>query len=90
MKIRIALVLIVLLTLTLFGCGSAPAQSTPTGAPIQETQPGDIVLYSGDQIVIFYGPYSWAYTRLGRITDQNAEGMAALLSDGNVTITIAY
>ena len=31
------------------------------------TEPGDIVLYSGDQIVIFYGYNSWAYTRLGHV-----------------------
>ena len=53
------------------------------------TQAGDIVLYSGDQIVIFYGSNSWAYTRLGHITDQDAAGMTALLGNGNVTITIS-
>ena len=37
MKRRIALILIILLSLTLFGCGSAPAQSAPPAAPIQET-----------------------------------------------------
>ena len=37
MKKQIALVLIVLLSLTLFGCGSSPAQSIPTDTPIQET-----------------------------------------------------
>ena len=31
------------------------------------TKAGDIVLYSGNQIVVFYGSNSWAYTRLGRI-----------------------
>jgi hypothetical protein len=31
------------------------------------TQAGDIVLYSGDQIVVFYGSNSWAYTRLGHV-----------------------
>ena len=31
---------------------------------------GDIVLYSGNQIVIFYGSNSWAYTRLGHIPDK--------------------
>lgn len=31
------------------------------------TQAGDIVLYSGNQIVVFYGSNSWAYTRLGKI-----------------------
>ena len=55
---------------------------TTTGA-------GDIVLYSGNQIVIFYGSNSWAYTRLGHITDQDAAGMAELLGNGDVTITIS-
>ena len=53
-----------------------------------KTEPGDIVLYSGDQIVIFYGNNSWAYTRLGRITDKSAREMAELLGNGNVTVTI--
>ena len=53
------------------------------------TSAGDIVLYSSDQIVVFYGSNSWAYTKLGHITDQDASGMAGLLSNGNVTITIS-
>ena len=53
------------------------------------TSAGDIVLYSGDQIVVFYGSNSWSYTRLGHITDQDNEGMAALLGNGDVTITIS-
>ena len=52
------------------------------------TQAGDIVLYAGDQIVVFYGSNSWAYTRLGRITDQTAEDLAHLLGNGDVTLTI--
>ena len=52
------------------------------------TEPGDIVLYAGNQIVIFYGSNSWAYTRLGHITDKTADEMAALLGNGDVTITI--
>ena len=53
------------------------------------TSSGDIVLYSSSQIVVFYGSNLWAYTRLGHITDQNASGMADLLSNGNVTVTIS-
>ena len=52
------------------------------------TEPGDIVLYAGDQISIFYGSNSWAYTKLGRITDKTADEMAALLGNGDVSITI--
>ena len=52
------------------------------------TSSGDIVLYSGDQLVVFYGSNSWAYTRLGHITDQSAEQMRELLGNGDVTITL--
>lgn len=33
------------------------------------TSAGDIVLYSGNQIVLFYGSNSWSYTRIGKIDD---------------------
>ena len=52
------------------------------------TQAGDIVLYSGNQMVVFYGSNSWAYTRLGRITDKSAEELEKLLGNGDVTITL--
>ena len=52
------------------------------------TGPGDIVLYSGDQIVVFYGSNSWSYTRLGHITDPDASALEELLGNGDVTITI--
>ncbi len=53
------------------------------------TTAGDVVLYAGDQMVVFYGSNTWAYTKLGHITDQTAQELTALLSNGNVTITIA-
>ena len=51
------------------------------------TEEGDIVLYAGNQIVVFYGANSWAYTRLGRITDQ-ALDLKELLGNGDVEITL--
>lgn len=53
------------------------------------TSAGDIVLYSGNQIVVFYGSNSWAYTRLGHITDLDAAGMTQLLGNGDVVITVS-
>ena len=50
---------------------------------------GDIVLYSGNSIVVFYGSNSWAYTRLGRITNLTDAELTQLLSNGDVTITIS-
>lgn len=52
------------------------------------TQAGDIVLYSGNQIVVFYGSNSWAYTRLGKITDKSEMELEELLGNGDVTITL--
>ena len=53
------------------------------------TSAGDIVLYSGNQIVVFYGSNSWAYTRLGHITDQDTAGITQLLGNGDVVITVS-
>lgn len=50
---------------------------------------GDIVLYSGNQLVVFYGSNSWAYTRLGHITDKDAAELTDLLGNGDVTIAIS-
>ncbi len=52
------------------------------------TKPGDIVLYSGDQIVMFYGSNSWSYTRLGKINLTEKE-LNDLLGNGDVTITLS-
>lgn len=54
------------------------------------TSAGDIVLYAGDQMVVFYGSNTWAYTRLGHISDKTAEELTALLSNDSVTITLIY
>ena len=63
------------------------------GLPCSDTQTttasGDIVLYSGDQLVVFYGSNSWAYTRLGKIIDKTPEEMEELLGNGDVTITLS-
>ena len=60
--------------------------SLPRNDAQTTTRAGDIVLYSGSQIVVFYGSNSWAYTRLGHITDKTAAQMKDLLGNGNVTI----
>ena len=54
------------------------------------TSAGDIVLYAGDQLVVFYGSNTWAYTRLGHITDKTQQELTQLLSNGNVSIMITF
>ena len=51
------------------------------------TAPGDIVLYSGNQLVVFYGSNTWEYTRLGKIELSEKE-LKDLLGNSDVTITI--
>ncbi len=51
------------------------------------TAAGDIVLYSDDQIVIFYGSNSWSYTRLGKV-DLEADELTDLLANGDVTLRL--
>ena len=54
------------------------------------TSSRDIVLYSSNQIVVFYGSNSWSYTKLGQITDKTDKELQELLGNGNVTITLFY
>lgn len=61
---------------------SLPASDVQT-----TTQSGDIVLYNGNQIVIFYGSNSWSYTRLGHIDDLT--GWADALGSGDVSVTFS-
>lgn len=64
-------------------------ESLPRNDKQTTTKSGDIVLYSGNQIVIFYGSNSWAYTRLGHISDKDESQMEELLSNGDETVTIS-
>lgn len=61
---------------------SLPASNSQT-----TTHAGDIVLYNGNQIVIFYGSNSWSYTRLGHIDDLT--GWEEALGNGDVTVTFS-
>lgn len=53
------------------------------------TQPGEFVLYQGNQFVLFYGQNTWAYTRLGKINGIMAGQLKEILGEGNVTITLS-
>lgn len=66
-------------------------QTLPHGDTQITTRAGDVMLYSGDQIVIFYGSNSWAYTKLGTIAGYSTEELKTLLSagEGEIKITIS-
>ena len=64
---------------------SLPREDSDTNI---KTKAGDIMLYTSSQMVIFYGSNSWAYTRLGRITDKSDSELRELLGGDGVTVTI--
>ena len=51
------------------------------------TVPGDVVLYTGRQIVMFYGSNHWDYTLLGHVDDLT--GWEDALGSGDVTVTLS-
>ena len=68
--------------------GALP-QSLPTSNIQITTEPGDIMLYQGNQMVIFYGSNSWSYTRLGKIDGATASNLRQFLGNGNITLTLS-
>ena len=62
-------------------------QSLPTNNSQITAQSGDIVLYQGNQIVMFYGSNAWSYTRLGKIDDLT--GWSDALSGQTVSVTFS-
>ena len=63
----------------------------PKNAVKITTEPGDVILYSGNQIVLFYGSNSWSYTRLGKINGYSVSELETLLcaGKGSVQITLS-
>ncbi len=53
------------------------------------TSPGDIILYQGHNLVIYYDRNSWNFTRLGKIDNASQADLKAALGTGDVTITIS-
>ncbi len=51
------------------------------------TEPGDVILYQGNQITIYYGTNSWRFTRLARIDDPS--GLQEVLGEGTVSVTFS-
>ncbi len=67
--------------------GTLPQSFTTSNRQITTT-PGDIMLYQGNNMVIFYGSNSWSYTPLGKIDNATTENLRQFLGNGNVKLTI--
>ena len=60
----------------------------PTDDKNITTKAGDIVLYNGNQIVVFYGSNTWSYTKLGQVENASVDYMKQLLDNGDVTVSL--
>ena len=65
--------------------------SLPTSNQQINAQPGDIVLYNGSNICMFYGSNSWSYTRLGHIDGLSQSELQTFLHAGesNISVTLS-
>ena len=53
------------------------------------TEPGDIILYLGNNITIYYDVNTWNFTKLGHIDNITQDELKSILGDGNVSITFS-
>jgi hypothetical protein len=65
--------------------------SLPTSDEYINGQPGDVVLYNGSNICLFYGSNSYSYTRLGKINGLTADELKTFLKGGqnNISVTLS-
>ena len=53
------------------------------------TGPGDIILYLGNHLVIYYDTNSWNFTRIGKIDNATQAELKAALGKGDVKVTLS-
>ncbi len=68
--------------------GNLP-QSLPKNDEKITTVPGDIILYQGNKITIYYDENTWDFTKLGHIDNITQEELKTLLGDGDVTVSLS-
>ena len=63
--------------------------SLPRSDEYFTTEACDLILYQGNQFVIYYDTNSWNFTRLGKIENITASELRSILGSGNVTVTLS-
>ena len=60
--------------------------SLPRNDKAITTKPGDVILYQGNQITIYYDVNSWNFTKLGEVQGIEPSELKAILGDSNVSV----
>lgn len=53
------------------------------------TEPGDLILYQGQQLALYYDTNTWDFTRLGKIENTSKQALLETLGQGSVTVTLS-
>ena len=53
------------------------------------TEPGDVILYQGNSVTIYYDTNTWSFTLLGRIQGLSQEDLKEILGSGSVSVTFS-
>lgn len=64
--------------------------SLPTSNEPIDAQPGDVILYNGSYICLFYGTNSWSYTRLGHIDGLSESELRTFLHADETDISVTF
>ncbi len=53
------------------------------------TSPGDIILYQGDKVTIYYDVNTYSFTKLGKISDTSQSELKSIIGSGSVNVTFS-
>ena len=63
--------------------------SLPTNDESITTRPGDLILYQGNQITIYYDTNTWSFTLMAKIDGADKRKLLSFLGEGDVKITFS-
>ena len=63
--------------------------SLPTNDTRITTKSGDLILYQGNQITLYYDVNTWTFTKLGEVVGKSQKELKDILGDGDVTLILS-
>lgn len=60
--------------------------SLPTSDTNITTKPGDLILYQGNKITLYYDTNTYSFTKLGKLLNVNEQELKDILGDGDVEL----
>lgn len=64
-------------------------QSFPKNDENITTEPGDIILYQGHNLCIYYAQNTWSFTRIAKIKGVSKDELKEFLGEGEITVTLS-